>query len=73
MKWLWTDLVLLILLIGVGAWNIIQIPQMLSSHPCYAMFNMIAVVLDASVAGLIGMDFAMEVKRARRRASTRRF
>jgi len=69
----WTDLALFVLLVGLGAWNTVQIPRMLSSHPCCAMFNIFVTMLDYAVAGLIGMDVAMEVKEARRRASTRRF
>jgi len=65
---LWVDSVLLVLLVGLGAWNITQIPQMLSSHPCCAMFNIFVTMLDYAVAGLIGMDIAMEVKEAKRRA-----
>jgi hypothetical protein len=32
------------------------------------MFNVFVTTLDLSVAGLIGMDIAMEVKETRRRA-----
>jgi hypothetical protein len=70
---LWVDSALFILLVGLGAWNITLIPHMLTSHPCCAMFNIFVTTLDLSVAGLIGMDIAMKVKEARRRASTRRF
>jgi len=66
---LWVDSVLLVLLVGLGAWNIILIPHMLVRHPCCAMFNMIAVVLDFSVAGLFGVNIVSGVKRARRRAT----
>jgi len=63
---LWVDSVLLVLLVGLGAWNTVQIPHRLSSHPCCAMFNIFVTMLDFSVAGLIGMDVVMGVKRARR-------
>jgi hypothetical protein len=66
---LWIDSALFILLVGLGVWNIILIPHMLVRHPCCAMFNMIAVVLDLSVAGLFGMNIVSEVKRARRRTT----
>jgi hypothetical protein len=59
------DSVLLVLLVGLGAWNITLIPRMLSSHPCCAMFNIFVTMLDFSVAGLIGVDVVMGVKRAR--------
>jgi hypothetical protein len=70
---LWVDSVLLVLLVGLGAWNITLIPHMISSHPCCAMFNIFVATLDLTVAGLFGVDIVMEVKRARGRASTRRF
>jgi hypothetical protein len=69
MKWLWIDSALFILLVGLGAWNITLIPHMLVRHPCCAMFNIFAAMLDFTVAGLFGMDIAMDVKRARRRAT----
>jgi hypothetical protein len=50
-----------------------SVPHMLSSHPCCAMFNIFVATLDLTIAGLIGMGIVMEVKEARRRASTRRF
>jgi hypothetical protein len=37
------------------------------------MFNIFVATLDLTIAGLIGMGIVMEVKEARRRASTRRF
>jgi hypothetical protein len=37
------------------------------------MFNVFVTMLDLAVAGLFGVDIVMDVKEARRRASTRRF
>jgi hypothetical protein len=65
---LWIDSALFILLVGLGAWNIILIPHMLSSHPCCAMFNIFVAMLDLTVAGLFGVDIVSEVKRARNKS-----
>jgi hypothetical protein len=70
---LWVDSALFVLLVGLGAWNITLIPHMLVRHPCCAMFNVFVTMLDFAVAGLFGVNIVTEVKKARRRASTRRF